>query len=102
MDLDHDDDYDETMSNMFRKAQTLYEGCPTNCLATILLLLNLCSTHGVNNMFVDELFSLLKLDLFPKDNTFPKSLYEARTIVKRLGLSYNSIHACYNKCVLFR
>jgi hypothetical protein len=87
MDLDHDDDYDETMSNMFREVQTpLYEGYPTSCLATILLLLNLCRTHGVNNMFVDELFSLLRLDLFLKDNT-PKSLYEAKTIVKWLGLS---------------
>jgi len=53
-------------------------------------------------MFGDELFSLLKLDLFPRDNTLPKSLYEAKTIVKQLGLNYNSIHACYNGCVLFR
>jgi hypothetical protein len=53
-------------------------------------------------MFVDELFSLLRLDLFPRDNTFPKSLYEARTIVKLLELNYNSIHACYNGCVLFK
>jgi hypothetical protein len=102
MDLNHDDDYDETMSNMFREVQTpLYEGYPTSRLATILLFLNLCKTHGVNNMFVDEFFSLLRLDLFLRDNT-PKSLYEAKTIVKWLGLSYNSIHACYNGCVLFR
>jgi hypothetical protein len=50
---------------------------------------------------VDKLFSLLRLDLFLRDNTFPKSLYEAKTIVKRLRLSYSSIHACYNGCVLF-
>jgi hypothetical protein len=53
-------------------------------------------------MFVDELFSLLKFNLSLKVNTLPKSLYEVRIVVKRLGLSYNSIHACYNRCFLFR
>jgi hypothetical protein len=82
MELEHDDDYDETMSNMFRKAQTsLYEGGATSHFANILLLLKLCNTHGVNNMFMDELFSLLKLDLFPRDNILPKSLYETRTVM---------------------
>ncbi len=60
----------------------MYEGCLTNRIATILLLLNLWNTHGVNNMFVEEFSSILKLDLFPRDNTFPKSSYEAKTIVK--------------------
>jgi hypothetical protein len=36
---------------------------------------------------VEELLSLLRLDLFPKDNTIPKSLYEAKTILKKLKLS---------------
>ncbi len=88
---------------MLKDAQTsMYEGCPISCLATILLLLNLCNTHGISNMFVDEHFSLLRLDLFPRDNIIPKLLYEVKTIVKWLGLSYNSIHACYNGFVLFK
>jgi hypothetical protein len=103
MDMEQEVDYEIIMSNMLKDAQTpLYEGCPTSCLATILLLLNLCNTHGINNMFVDEFFSLLRLDLFPRDNILPKSLYKVKTIVKWLGLSYNSIHACYNDCVLFK
>lgn len=43
--------------------------------------------HGVSNTLVEELLSLLRLDLFPKDNTIPKSLYEAKTILKKLKLS---------------
>jgi hypothetical protein len=93
MDMEHEVDYDSIMANMFKEAKILlYEGCPTSHLATILLLLNVCNTHGVSNMFVDELFSLLRLDLFPKKNTLPKSLYEVKIIVKRLGLNYSSIH----------
>ncbi len=37
-----------------------------------------------------------------KDNTLPTSLYQAKRIIQRLGFNYNSIHACYNACVLFR
>lgn len=51
---------------------------------------------------MDEIFTLLQVDLFPKDNTLPKSLYQAKNIVRRLGFTYKSIHACYNGCVLFR
>jgi hypothetical protein len=74
MDMEHEVDYHCTMANMFKELKTIfYEGCPTSHLATILLLLNVCNTHGISNMFVDELFSLLRLDLFPRENTFPKS-----------------------------
>jgi hypothetical protein len=67
---------------MYQEAHTpLYKGCPTNHLVAILLLFNLITTHGVNNLFVDELFALLRLNLFPKDNTLPKSLYYAKKIV---------------------
>ncbi len=83
------------MSKMIQEARTpLYEGCPTNRLAAILLLMNTLTTHGVSNTFVDELFIMLKSDLFPKDKS--QLMYQA----KRVGLSYNSICACYNGCLV--
>jgi hypothetical protein len=88
---------------MYQEAHTsLYGECPTSHLVAIMLLLNLITTHGVNNLFVDELFALLRLDLFPKDNILPKLMYHVKKVTQWLGLSYNSIHACYNGCVLFR
>jgi hypothetical protein len=66
---------------------SLYQGCPTSHLQTILLLFNLTNMHEVSNTLVEELLSLLRLDLFPKDNTIPKSLYEAKTILKKLKLN---------------
>jgi hypothetical protein len=35
----------------------------------------------VNNTFANELFTLLKCDLFLKDNTLPKSMYQAKKVV---------------------
>jgi hypothetical protein len=85
---------------MFQEACTpLYEGCLASHLTAILLLLNLMTTHGVSKTFVDEFFALLKIDLFPKANTMPKSMYHAKRLIQRLGLSYKAIH---NGCVLFK
>jgi hypothetical protein len=76
------ENYKTIMAKMFKEAwKLLYEGCPISRLIAILLLLNLVTTHGVNNTFVDELFTLLRVDLFPKDNTFSKSLYFAKRVV---------------------
>ena len=51
---------------------------------------------------MDELFKLLKETLLPKDNILPKSFYEAKCMLMKLGLSYNSIHAYKGGCCLFR
>ena len=41
-------------------------------------------------------------EILPNDNSFPKSMYEARKIMKLLGLDYEKIHACRNDCILYR
>jgi hypothetical protein len=59
-----------------------YKICLISCLIAIILLMNLVITYGVSNVFVDELFTLMKVDLFSKDNNLPKSLYRAKRVVK--------------------
>jgi len=93
-------DHEKAEVEMLKEAQTsLYEGFPISYLASILLMLNLVCTHGVRNAFMDELFTLLKVDLFFKDNTLLKLSYQAETIDQLLRLSYHAIHACYNSCI---
>ena len=66
------------------------------------MLLVCCTTFAVPNNFVDELLKLLKETILPKDNTLPKSYYKTKCMLMKLGLSYNSIHACRDGCCLFR
>jgi hypothetical protein len=82
--------------------QELYTRAKSSKLATTILLLNLCTVHGVSNCFVDELFSILHAHLLLDGNSLPKNHYAARTLTKKLGLAYTSIHACESRCVLFR
>ena len=39
--------------------------------------------------------------MLPGSNALPKSRHAAGTFIDRLGLSFNTIHACRNGCVLF-
>jgi hypothetical protein len=55
---------------------------------------------GVSNACADEMLKLMK-ELLPSKNSLPKSHYEARKYLGRMGLSYNSIHACRNGCCLY-
>jgi hypothetical protein len=89
------------MESMITKTSTpLFEGFSTSMLSAILLL-NLKVFHGVNNIFMDKLFSLLKIES-AKRNKMPTTIYEAFKLIKGLGLSYDSIHICINGCVFSR
>jgi hypothetical protein len=82
--------------------RSLYKGARSTKLAATILLVNLCTVHGDSNCFVDGLFTILQGHLLPRGNCLPKNYYDATTLTRKLGLSYNSIHAYPKGCVLFR
>ncbi|XP_020266948.1 uncharacterized protein LOC109842490 [Asparagus officinalis] len=55
--------------------------------------------HGLSNEAFDDSLTLWR-EAIP-DIKLPKSFYEAKRIVKDLGLDYEKIHACSNDCMLF-
>ncbi len=62
---------------LFTKATTfLYKGSSGSMLLATLLWLNLSTVHGMVHTFVDQLFSLLKNGLLPKNNKMPTRSYE--------------------------
>jgi hypothetical protein len=80
----------------------LYSGAKSSKLASTILLLNLCTVHGVSNCFADELFSILHGHILPDGNSLPRNHYAAKALTRELGLAYNIIHACESGCVIFR
>lgn len=63
--------------------------------------LNCFTVFEVSNACAYEILKLVS-ELFPIGNNLPKSHYEGKKFLKLLGLSYDSIHACWNGCRLFR
>ncbi|KAK6789635.1 hypothetical protein RDI58_013435 [Solanum bulbocastanum] len=47
------------------------------------------------------LLKMSKEELLPDGANLPNSNYEAKKIIKELGLSYNKIDACTNDCMLY-
>jgi hypothetical protein len=80
----------------------LYDGAKCSKLAATILLMNLCTVHGISNSFAEELFTILNVHILPEKNCLPKNHYAAKSLTKKLGLAYNTIHACERRCVLFR
>jgi len=67
---------------MFQEAHTpLYARCPTKLPYNHPIIVEFDNYTWVNNTFANELFTLLKYDLFLKDNTLPKSMYQAKKVV---------------------
>ena len=65
----------------------LFEGSTLSMLCATLLIVNCCKTHGVSNMFLNELLMLLSMSILPVGNCLPKTEYEATKILRRLGLA---------------
>jgi hypothetical protein len=80
----------------------LYPGAHSTKLAATILIMNLCTIHGVSNTFANELFAILHAYLLPQENSLPKNYHGTKSLTMKLGLSYNSIHACQKGCILFR
>jgi hypothetical protein len=94
-------DYLEDASSFFEDSRRpLYHASNSNRLAARLLLLNCFAVFGVSNAAADEILRLLK-ELLPTGNTLLGTHYEARKYLKRLGLLFHPIHACWKGCCLF-
>ena len=82
--------------------EELYHGARSSVLAATILIMTLCTIHGVSNQFADALFTLFRKHLLPSENPLPKNYHAAKALIRKLGLNYNTIHACESGCVLFR
>ncbi|XP_058778517.1 uncharacterized protein LOC131652620 [Vicia villosa] len=80
--------------------QELYPGCTKHSkLSFIVRLYHIKILCGATDKTFSMLIELLN-DVFPFAK-LPTSFYEAKKTIKRIGLSYNKIHACPNHCMLY-
>jgi hypothetical protein len=80
----------------------LYKGLSSTKLAATILLMNLCTVHGMINKFCDALVTLLHCHLLPTNNCLLVNYHVAKSLTRKLGLDYINIHACLPGCVFFK
>lgn len=109
MEMEDEEASDKDMSNdankydyLFGEAQReLYPGCKKfSALSFILKLMHVKVLGRWSNKSFNILLKMLK-DSHPEGATIPESHYEAKKMLRELGLGYESIHACKNDCALF-
>ena len=78
-------------------SQELYPTCKKySSLCFLIRLLHI----KLLRVLLDLLLDLLN-DAFPEGSALPRNFYEAKKLVKSIGLGYTSIHACENDCILY-
>lgn len=82
--------------------QPLFPGASVTKLVATMLIMTICTIHGVNNKFVDGYFYLLKKYILPHPNSLPLNMYLAKMLVKKVSHNCESNYACKNGCVLFQ
>ncbi|XP_074297861.1 uncharacterized protein LOC141628652 [Silene latifolia] len=72
----------------------LYKSCKKYTkLASIVKLYNLKAKNGWSDKSFNDLLELVK-DMLPEDNVLPNRTYEAKKILRGIGMKYEKIHAC--------
>ena len=92
-----DDDPDRTplMEELLREAaEPLFPGSQTSRLQFSIILMSLCTLYSISHHCLDEVLTFLKYDVLPSENTCPKSSYEMKRLLLKLGLSHETIHCC--------
>ncbi|KAH0768778.1 hypothetical protein KY290_012759 [Solanum tuberosum] len=87
---------------LLKDAQTeLYPGCTkVSKLSFIVKLLHLKCLNHWSNKSMDELLIFFK-EVLPDGSFVPTSFYEAKKVLRDLGLGYTKIDACQNDCILY-
>jgi hypothetical protein len=80
----------------------LYIEARCSKLSATLILMNICTTHGCSNKFLDELLSLLHKFILLVDNCLPPTMYHAKNLTRKLGMECNIMHACKMGCILYK
>ncbi|GJY35041.1 hypothetical protein Tco_0420419 [Tanacetum coccineum] len=92
-------EFEELLS---RSTQKLYPGCDMSTLEFTTEISHIKALHKITDAGFNKILALLQKACPPsKGYNFPSSYYEIKKTYKKIGLGYESIHACINDCFLF-
>ncbi|XP_076905922.1 uncharacterized protein LOC143561837 [Bidens hawaiensis] len=90
------DNEPESLKSLLEECdKPLYVGSKYNALSGLLKFQHLKGQYGSSDASFDALLGALK-DVLPLDSTIHSSIYEAKKLLKGVGLQYEKIHACEN------
>ena len=92
---DEQPDMTPLMEELLREStEPLFQRSQSSRLQFNIILMSLCTLYFVSHHCLDEILTFLKYDVLPSGNTCPKSSYEMKRLLLKLGLSHETIHCC--------
>lgn len=92
----------DAMEDLIQQStEPLYDGCAVNRLQASIVLMNMINLYGVPHTFPDELLSFVAIDLLPQSNCLPRTTYETKKVIMKMGLDHQSIHCCTEGHILY-
>lgn len=98
---ERDDVHD--FENLLKASQRgLYPGCKSSdtLLSFVIKVLHVKVESGCSNKSFDKILQIFK-DFLPEGHVVPASVYEAKKLLRDLGMGYKNIDACKHNCVLY-
>ena len=93
----------DLLDELSRQAtRPVYDGMNVSIISATIVLINMAVIHSILNEYLNELLKYLSIVFLPRGNKLPRNYFEAKNIIKKLGLNYKQIHACPSRCVLYR
>ena len=90
------------LENLIREStERVYEGSTQNRLQCAIVLFSLCTLYSVPHTFLDALLTWIAGDLLPTSNRFPRTAYEVKSLLMKLGLKHEQVHCCPDDHVLY-
>jgi len=72
--------------------RAIYSDMNVSIISATIVLVNMVVIHRVSNTYMDKLLKYLSIVLLPANNMLPSNHYEAKKLIRKLGLNYNIIH----------
>jgi len=92
----------ENLEYLLRKStQPVFEGSSLNRLQCVVVFFSLCNLYSVPQTFMDALMTWIAGDLLPTSNCFPRTSYEVKTMLMKLGLKHRQVHCCPDGHILY-
>ena len=82
-------------------AEPVYDGSRESRMQSDIVLMTLSTVYGISDAFLSALLTYLVGTILPANNSLPRTLYELKTMIKRLGLEHERIDSCPNGHVLY-
>jgi hypothetical protein len=93
---------DIDMANLIQEcSEPVWEGCNQSRMQSRVVLVTLCQLYSVLNTFIIALLTYLAGDVLPSSNCLPRTAYEVKSMIRKLGLQHEKIHCCPGGHVLY-